>query len=186
MLVNLLDKNSAKILLFLAISPGSNYTRKEIKEKTEMNNIPLDVSLTKLLNLRLINENKRLYFLNLDNFLIQQILQENSKIKHLPLKIQFILLDFIGQAIRFKNINQIILFGSYSKLIFSDKSDIDLAIIAESRHLGKIEKLLTQIASKISKKHKKEIQLHFFSEQDMKHKEDALIKDILRNKIILI
>ena len=58
---NIFDKNLAKILSFFLISPGSRYKRKEIKEKTKMNNIPLDKTLQKLISLRLIKENKNLY-----------------------------------------------------------------------------------------------------------------------------
>ena len=65
MKTNLLDKNLAKILAFFLISPGSRYNRKEIKEKTKMNNIPLDNTLQKLITLKLLEQNKSLYNLNL-------------------------------------------------------------------------------------------------------------------------
>ena len=59
MLINLIDKNCAKIVLFLAVSPGSNYRRNEIKDKTKLNNVPLDISLNKLIVLDIIKEKNK-------------------------------------------------------------------------------------------------------------------------------
>ena len=187
MIINLIDKNYAKILLFLAISPGSRYSRKEIKEKTEMNNVPLDNSLNALISLRLIKEENRIYSLNLENENVQQLMKEKQKISNLPLKVQFILLDFSDYILNLKSISRIILFGSYSKLIFSEKSDIDVAVIFADKikNREKAEKKILVFENKLSKKHKKSIQAHFFLEKDLKHKEDPLIKDIVRNGISL-
>jgi len=188
MIINLIDKNYTKILLFLAISPGSRYSRKEIKEKTEMNNVPLDNSLNALVNLKLIKEENKIYSLNLDNEIIRQLLKEKQKISNLPLKVQFILLDFIDYALNLKSIKNIILFGSYSKLIFSEKSDIDIAVVFADKikNREKTEKKILAFEDKLSKKYRKEIQSHFFLEKDLKHKEDPLIRDILRNEMSLI
>jgi len=188
MIINLIDKNYAKILLFLAISPGSRYSRKEIKEKTGMNNVPLDNSLNALINLKLINGENKIYSLNLENEIVQQLMKERQKISNLPLKVRFILLDFIDYALNLKSIDRIILFGSYSKLIFSEKSDIDIAVIFADKikNKEKTEKKVSVFENKLSKKHKKNIQSHFFLEKDLKHKEDPLIRDILRNSISLI
>lgn len=188
MLINLIDKNCAKVLLFLAISSGSRYNRKEIKEKTEINNLPLDLALRKLLTFNFVKKEKKLYFLNLDNNLAKIIIEERQRTANLPLKIQFILIDLIEIISKFCGIKNIILFGSYSKLIFTDKSDLDLAIILSKdiKNQVKIEKEIFKQAQKTSKKFKKEIQLHYFIEPDLKHKEDPLIADILRNGIFLI
>lgn len=187
MIINLIDKNYAKLLLFMTISPGSRYSRKEIYEKTGMNNVPLDNSLNVLVNLKLIKEENKLYSLILENETIQQLIKERKIISNLPLKVQFILLEFISYAISPKSINKIILFGSYAKLIFSEKSDIDIAVIFPNKikNKEKIEKKILIFEEKLSKKYKKDIQSHFFLEQDLKQK-DPLIKDILRNGIILI
>ena len=188
MILNLIDKNHAKILLFLAVSPGSRYSRKEIKEKTGMNNVPLDNSLNALINLKLINEENKIYSLNLENEIVQQLMKEKRKIFNLPLKVQFILLDFIDYALNLKSINRIILFGSSSKLIFSEKSDIDIAVIFADKikNREKAEKKISAFEDKLSKKYRKEIQSHFFLEKDLERKEDTLIRDILRNGIFLI
>ena len=56
MLINLIDKNCAKIILLLLMSPGRKHNRKEIQTWTLINNVPLDISLNKLLFLKIINE----------------------------------------------------------------------------------------------------------------------------------
>ena len=185
MIINLINQHSAKILLFLAISPGSKYSRKEIREKTQINNVPLDTSLTELLNFKLILFKDRLYSLNLENNIVKQIMEGISEIKNVPLKIQFIIFEFISEIAKFRGIKKIVLFGSYAKLIYSEKSDIDIAIIIEEDREN-IQKKISLIAEKLSKKYKKQIQEHFFTEKDMKHKEDALIRDILRNGRALV
>ncbi len=185
MIINLINKNLVKILLFLAISPGSRYFRKEIKEKTEMNNLPLDLSLIKLTNFKLINQNSKLYSINLDNQIVKQLLEEIKELKILPLRIQFILLDFISNTLMIRGIENIILFGSYSKLIYSEKSDIDIAIILKKLDKN-TKKKISNISNKLSKKYKKEIQEHFFTQEDLQHKKDPLIKDIVKNGKVLI
>lgn len=181
MLINLIDKNCAKIISLFAISPGSNYNRKEIQDWTKLNNLILDNSLNKLLFFKVILGNQKIYSLNFENYFIKEILKEEAKIVQLPLKVQFVLIDFINSLSKLK-INEVILFGSYSKLIFTEKSDIDIAIILKNEKSKlKIEKMTGNFARKISKKYKKEIQIHFFNKNDLKHKEDPLIKDILRN-----
>ncbi len=185
MIINLINKNLMKILLFLAISPGSKYSRKEIKEKTEMNNLPLDLSLIELINFKLINQKNKLYYINLENQIVKQLLEEIKELKTLPLKIQFILLDFISNTVKLRGIENIILFGSYSKLIYSEKSDIDIAVITKKLD-ETTNKKISKIANKLSKKYKKEIQEHFFTQEDLQHKKDHLIKDVLKNGKVLI
>jgi len=187
MLISIIDKNCAKILLFLAISPGSKYTRNEIKQYTQMNNVPLDIVLNKLNLLKMINKDKKIYNLNLGNPIIKFILEERKKIAGLPIKIQFIILEFIEAISRFKKIKSIILFGSYSKMIFHENSDVDIAVIVENMLESKIEleRQIFPLLKRLSKKYKKEIEAHYFHESDLNHKEDPLIKDIVRNGILL-
>jgi predicted nucleotidyltransferase len=87
--------------------------------------------------------------------------------------------EFVFYISKVKEIKSIILFGSYSKNIFSDKSDVDIAVIYESKK--EAEAKIISIADNLSKEYKKDIHVTFFSETDLKHKKDALIKDILRN-----
>ena len=96
MRTNILDKNLAKILSFFLISPGSKYNRKDIKEKTKMNNIPLDNALQRLLALKLINKNKQFYFLNFnieENKNIFSIISDEYKYFNISYQVFNILID---------------------------------------------------------------------------------------------
>src|SRR3989344_3082065 len=96
MISNLLEKNIARVLTYFLISPGSRYARKEIKEKTEMNNVPLDKTLTKLKSLKLIAENKKLYSLNFNiekNKEIFNIISSEYHYFNIPYKIFNILIE---------------------------------------------------------------------------------------------
>lgn len=186
MMSNIFNKDAVKILSYLLISPGSKYTRNEIKEKTKMNNIPLDKTLTKLIILKILKKEKNLLMLNLGQEEAKEIIikiKEDFKKLNLPHNIFSTTLDISDKLAELKYIRKAILFGSYAKLIYSDNSDIDIAIILDVKvkNLNKLKKIIEKDINKISKKNKKEIELHFFNESDLKHKEDALIKDILRN-----
>ncbi len=190
MITNIFDRNLIRIISFLIISPGSKYNRKELKENTEMNNIPLDKTLKKLKSLHIIEEKNHLFSLNFQDDKINKILesiQKEYKEFNLQYKIFNLLIDITEKLSMIKEIKEVKLFGSYSKLIYNQKSDIDLAVIFydKIKNKKKIQKKVDGMILKISKKSKKEIESHFFSEKDMKAK-DQLIKEILRNNKSLI
>ena len=88
----------------------------------------------------------------------------------------------LKEVSKIKGINSIVLFGSYAKLIHTEKSDIDIAIILENKikNRHKIENIIKKEISKISKKNQKEIQSHFFMQKELKvEKTDPLINDII-------
>ena len=176
MISNLFDKNIIRILSYFLISPGSRYTRKEIKEKTQMNNIPLDSTLTKLKSLKLITENKKLHALNFSiekNKEIFSLISEEYKSFNIPHKIFNTLIETAEKLSKIKDINSAILFGSYAKLIQTENSDIDIAVITKNKtNTTKLKKEISKINSKI--------ELHFFEEKDLKAN-DLLIKEILKN-----
>lgn len=189
MISNLFDKNIVKILAFFLISPGSKYTRKEIKEKTGMNNVPLDKTLNELMKTDIVKKERNLFILNpaetpeikgLKNIILADY---REKLNSLPLQIFYILFDISDRFSSLKDIKEIFLFGSYAKLIYSEDSDIDIAIIfyKRIRNEKKIEKKINKEIEKIEKKYKKQIEGHFFDESDLKNKKDPLIKDIIRN-----
>ncbi|MEK6888936.1 MAG: nucleotidyltransferase domain-containing protein [Nanoarchaeota archaeon] len=184
---NTFDKNIVKVLSFLLISPGSRYKRKELKDKTKMNNVPLDNTLKKLKSLKIIEEKKNIISLNLieeENKEIFNIISREYKSFNLPYNIFNILVEISEKLSKINEINEAILFGSYSKLIYTDKSDIDIVIIFKDKikKMNIKEKQINNEIRKISKKSNKDIQLHFFSVKDIKeNKSDPLIKDILRN-----
>jgi len=185
MISNLFNKNIIGVLTFFLISPGSRYNRKEIKEKTGMNNIPLDNTLKKLLSLKILREKNRLFGLDIESEEIKKVIEyikEEYKRFNLPYKIFNIIIEISNRLSEIKQIEELYLFGSYAKLIYHEKSDIDLAVIFHNKikNRGKLEKKIERTIEKIGKKNKKKIEVHFFLEKDMKER-DPLIKDILRN-----
>ena len=184
MISNLFNKNIMKILALFFISPGNKYLRKEIKEKTKMNNIPLDNILNKLLNLNLLKQEKGYLKLNFD-YEFKEIIETARKDfveLNLPLNIYYILLDIIEKISAIKNIKEVYLFGSYAKLIYHENSDIDIAVFFPNKIKNRknMEKRIDKTIEKINSKYKKKAEMHFFLEKDIKEK-DPVIKDILRN-----
>lgn len=184
MLANIFDENIIKVLGLFSISPGSRYLRKEIKEKTGMNNVPLDDALNRLLSFRILKKEKNLLTLNPEsnfNNIFDKIRKEFTEF-NIPLGIYFIILSISNNLSKFPEIKDVYLFGSYAKLIYHENSDIDVAVIFYNhvKEKSKLEKEIGHTINKIGKKNEKEIQIHFFNEKDMKAK-DPLIKDILKN-----
>ena len=60
MITDIFNKDIVKIMTLFSVSPGSKFTRKEIQDKTLLNNVPLDKSITVLLNNKILKKEKRL------------------------------------------------------------------------------------------------------------------------------
>ncbi len=178
MISNIFDKNIINALSYFLISPGSRYTRKEIKEKINMNNVPLDNTLNKLLSLNIIKKKNNVYSLNNESketLPLFEIIKREYLEFSIPHEIFNIIVETAEKLSKIKFVKSAVLFGSYAKLIHTFKSDIDIAIITVNINKQEIEQVKKEI-NKISDK----IELHFFKEKDMKEK-DPLIKDILKN-----
>ena len=187
MITDLFDSNIAKILALFSISPGSRFTRKELKEKTLLHNVPLDLSLKKLLHTEVLLQEHRHFALNFRNDAVNHILamlkqEYKGSFKEIPLKIYSILIDLSSMVLS-SDISSIILFGSYAKLIYTEKSDIDLAFILKEEKKAVKEKVSNAVR-KLEKKYSKIIEPHFFLEEDMK-KQDRLIEEIKKNGVKL-
>jgi len=187
MITDIFNKDIVKILTLFSVSLGSKFTRNEIKEKTMLNNVPLDNALNILLNNKTLVREKRLLGLNFENknmkIILDIIKKEHMKFKEIPLNIYCMVSDISHNLSRIKGITKIYLFGSYAKLIYTEKSDIDLAIILEKGNKTLIKKI-KQNVNKIEKKYNKSIELHFFEKKDMNQK-DPIIREILRNNVEL-
>ena len=185
-MIELLDKNIMKILTIFSLSPGSRLNRKIIKEKTNLNNIILDKTLAKLTNFKILIREKSFFVLSFNNKDSKQIIDlisENyTKLKQLPLKDYFINLDIMLELSKIKNISDVYLFGSYAKLIFKEKSDIDIAVVSNNITKEEVNKQII----KLEKKHKKAIEIHFFTKNFYNNKKDPLVKEILQHGIQII
>lgn len=178
------DKEIFKILTIFSISPGSRFKRNELKEKAKLNNVVLDNVLAKLIKEKIIKKEKTLYSVNLENINTKQILDIISRqykhLKEIPLEIYFLLIDLTSDIKLIKS--EMYLFGSYSKLIFKENSDIDIAILDKSIK----KEIIDKIIKKLEKKYSKRIELHIFDRYEFyKNKKDPLVKDIIRNGVIL-
>jgi len=79
---------------------------------------------------------------------------------------------------------EVYLFGSYSKLIYNEKSDVDIAILT-SKTFDK--KNIQKITQKLEIVYKKSIELHFFEKKLFyKNKKDPLVKEIMKNGVRII
>ena len=171
-----------KVLTVFSLSPGSKFLRKEVKDKINLNNVNLDNVINVLLNSDLIKKEKRFLYFNLENKEILGLVQEEyKKLKELPLEVYFSIVDLIFILSKFKGLD-VYLFGSYSKLIFKEDSDIDIAIISE----GIDKKNIIPLTSKIESRYNKKIEIHYFGKNFYSNKKDPLINDILRNGVKLI
>lgn len=187
MISSIIKRNVLRILSVFSLSPGARFLRKEIKEKTKLNNLPLESGITILLNQKILKKYGRFYELNFENKKSQELLEiissDINKFKKIPLEIFFLLYDLENTLNESKNEKEILLFGSFAKLIYTKDSDIDIAII----YINKINKNnIIKKVNKIEKKFSRDIQIHFFEKGEFnKNKKDPLIKEIIQNGISL-
>ncbi len=172
-MIELYDLEIVKVLTIFSVSPGSRFNRKLLKEKTGMPNIVLDNTLSKLENSGFLKKEKNLFAVNFEKRGIKELLNEfqdnHIKFKQLPFKEYFVILKIIAELSQIKDIGEIYLFGSYAKLIFKEKSDIDIAIISDRVNKKKVNLKI----SKLEKKFKKKIETHIFTKEFYKNKKDA-------------
>lgn len=184
MISQIFNKDVAIVLTIFAISPGSRHLRGDLKEKTKLNNVNLDNVINLLLNIGLIKKEKRLFSLNLEKDSTKgviKIISNDYKKRELPLAVYFSILSLVDYLSRLKVID-VYLFGSYSKLIFKEDSDIDIAIVSNSIDKKGINNFVKKVESRYGKK----IEIHCFTKGFYKNKKDPLVKDILKNGIKLI
>lgn len=179
------DQRIVKILTIFSISPGSKFNRNELKEKTMLFNVSLDNALNILQNSKVLNKKGKIYELNFENVSVKTIIeivnQDYKYLRELPLTVYFLLLDFL-MINELKDL-EVYLFGSYSKLVYSNSSDIDLAVLGKNAQ----ERKINSIANKLEKKYSKKIEVHYFNKDNFyKNKTDPLVKEILRNGIRLV
>src|SRR3989344_3645110 len=180
MINHLFNQDIFKIISLFNLSPGSRFNRKEIKDKINLNNLPLDNALSKLISSNILTKKGNYYSINFENeyakILLNMVSKQYKLLKEIPFNIYLLLLDLIYYISKFKGL-EAYLFGSYSKLIYRENSDIDIAV------LGNIDKkLLQKFIIKLEKDYQKNIEVHFFDKKEFyKNKNDPLVKDILRN-----
>lgn len=187
MINNLFESSCFKIMTLFSLSSGSRFNRREIQQKTKLNNVTLDKALRRLVSSGILQKDKRLYSLNFEKedtkILLGLIKKQYLQLKELPLAVYYQISDFMEVISVFKNL-EVILFGSYAKLIYKDKSDIDLAVV----YSEKLDhKRINLLAGKISQSYGKLLEVHYFEKNKFyKNKKDPMVKGILRDGVKLI
>ena len=187
MLEPIFDKDSFKVLSVFSLSPGSRLRRNEIKAMTRLNNVTLDNALARLSNCGIVKIEKNLYELNFEKDetkkVIELVSRQYKELRELPLNVFFVLSDAVDALSTVKGV-EVYLFGSYAKLVYREKSDIDLAVILKP---GQKAPDLTKLSAKLEKIYGKKVQIHDFeSEAFYKNKKDPLVSEILRNGVKLL
>ncbi len=176
-----------KILTLFSLSPGSSWSRKDIQEKVKLHNVPLDKALAQLLNAGILQKGKKYYSLHWELQSTKEIIglcqKQYKHLRELPLPVYNCLVDVLYYLSPFKKI-ELFLFGSYSQLIYTEKSDIDLALI----HSGAInQQRIRKIVSNMEKIYGRKVDLHFFEKEKFyKHTKDPLIQGILKDGVRLL
>ena len=181
------DLDCFKLLSVFALAPGMRLRRQELKQKTTLNNVPLDNALAKLMLAKILAKEKKLFVINFENTQAKTILslvsQQYKAMRELPLDVYFLLLDVVAQLATTKPI-ELWLFGSYAKLVYKENSDIDLALLVAKKY---DKEIVAKILQKLEKKYSKNIELHTFDKARFyKNRRDPLVKEILRAGLRLV
>ncbi|MBW2989450.1 nucleotidyltransferase domain-containing protein [Candidatus Woesearchaeota archaeon] len=179
MILNILNNKSIwRFLALASYSPGSGYTRKEIKELLRWNNLSLDRTLDKLIFYKIIIKDGRkikLDFSNEETSLLLDIVEKDKKRLNYPsFNLFMVLVDFL-RIIESFDISQVYLFGSHAKKTASVSSDIDIAVFSE----GKVN--LIKAKDQILQDYGRNIQLHYF-DVDEKGK---LVSEVMKHGVRL-
>ena len=187
MIAQIFDLDCFKILSVFALAPGMRLRRQELKQKTKLNNVPLDGALARLASAKILLKEKKLFVVNFENVqskpVISLISQQYKMMRELPLDVYFFLLDVSNKLTTTTPI-ELWLFGSYAKLIYKENSDVDIALLAPKNF---DKEFAIKLMQKFEKKYDKNIELHVFDKARFyKNKRDPLVKEILRAGLRLI
>lgn len=180
------DTNCFKILSLFAVSQEDGYKRNEVKEKTKLNNVPLDKALTKLLLSHVLAVENNVYTLDLDNKYtkraVKLALRQYRSLNELPFDLYLLLIDLVDGFSSIKNL-EIYLSDDPSKSSYQ-KSSIEITIITP-KEVDK--KSTSKIIKKLTTKYRKQVEVHdYISASFYKNQNDPKIKDLITNGIKLI
>ncbi len=166
-----------KLLTLFSLQPGRKLTRKEIKEYTKQNNVPLDGALRLLEAIGLLVKERRKYRFNFEKGeeVIELVRKEHARFNKIPLNAYFALLDIAEKLSREKC--DMYLFGSYAKGNFTSDSDLDVAVVTK-------DKPDLKFVRKLEKKHKLKIHIHLFDKEFYRHKSDRFVKEVLDGLVV--
>lgn len=186
-----------KMMFVFCEAPGKGISRKEIQKFTKLGNKMLTKFLLLMEKYDIIISSKigksYYYKLNLSNPFVTQIVDivqaEKKELNNPDFFALNLLREFVYELTNtnLKNLNRVLLFGSYAKRTHGKESDIDVAIILNEKNAGD-ELLITQIISKLSRRFKKEIQPHYYAAKEFEKlsKKEGMEKEMLKDGIRLL
>lgn len=186
-------KSVNDILLLFSFFPGKGLYRKEILEATGLSNIALDKSLMKMQNLGLCLKEKRIIKLNNThpyiNMMIEIFQRERKKLNNPSYKEYRVIKEALRKILdQWKHYKFVIFFGSRAKLIHTEESDYDIAIVFNSEQ-DLIQMKLSNELREVSQKFSVKIQAHYFSYKEFVAKKKArspLIMDIIKDGMFIL
>ena len=186
MLHLLIDRNVFKIISLFALSPGSRFSRKEMKERVRLHNVPLDGTLAVLRKAGVLQREGRLYALDFGSeegkTLVQLAVRQYRSFRELPFDVYLLVTD-LAAFLATAQVD-VYVFGSYAKLVYRQDSDVDIAVLSTGTPDRQVTSLL---AAKLEKTYHKRIEFHYFDRTRFtKNKKDPLVKEILKNGIRIL
>ncbi len=187
MISQVFDGDAYKILSLFSLSPGSRFNRKEMKERTRLNNVPLDKALLRLLSSGVIVRQRNYYSVNFENpcsrTLIEMCSRQYRQLKEIPFDVYLLILDLVEKLSARRGI-EAYLFGSYSKLVYTEKSDVDIAVLAAD---GLEKGELAKEVGRLERIYRKKVEIHYFDRAGFyKNKGDPMVRGVLKDGVKLI
>ena len=180
------DTNCYKILSFFAIHEGAAFRRNEIKEKTRLNNVPLDKALNKLALSHTLSIDHGTYRLNEASKQIKRAakitLRQYQALNDLPFDGYLLLIDVVEALSQVKGL-ELYLRDDPSKTKYQ-KSGIEITIVTPK---GVDMGLLSGSIKKLTGKYRKQVEIHDFLTADLqKRLADPKIKEMIDGSIKII
>lgn len=192
-------RSAWKILLLMSESPGKMLTRKEIQEHTKIGNKALVKFLLILEKFDILQTSKtgrkHFYKLNMQNIFTKSIVElikvEQKQLNAVYFSHLFVLREFIYELTNFDfaNIKKVVLFGSVAKHTAQVDSDIDITIISAKKIPPGEQLLHTDLVDRLEKRFGKEIQIHYFTEEEFEKLRKAgnkLVNEIANDGLVLV
>lgn len=187
------SRSAWKILLVLAEAPGKAVSRKEIRTLTLMGNKMVDkyVGLLSQFEVILVSKigRRNYYKFNMNSLFAPKILDliklEKEKLESINFGVINLFREFAYEITNISqdNLIKIILFGSYAKRTYTERSDVDVALMVKERNPTE-ELLITEIVDKLEKRFGKEIQIHHLTEKEFSGN-TKLIQEIKKDGIVV-
>ncbi len=180
------DTNCFKILSLFAVFSEQGFKRNEIKEKTKLNNVPLDKALTKLRLSHVLTVVNNIYKLDLENKstkrAVKIALRQYQALNELPFDLYLLLIDLADGFSDIKNL-ELYLSDDPSKSSYQ-KSSIEITIITPK---AVDKKSLSKIIKKLTTKYRKQVEVHdYISAAFYRNPNNPKVKDLMDNGIKLI